>query len=171
MSQCTSLISAILLSLSLVASSGCSTADTESKKVPRVNRIAHSQLPPAPTYNRLRWVHAPETLPVRELQYQTAGIDQRPLLLPVIHFEIQDKSLREASQVLAAATRYGVYCSSLVAERKVTLNSLGTVDELAAEISQQTETRVVVDHSNKEIRVLSGKVSEERFFEGEEGEQ
>lgn len=112
--------------------------------------IATQQLPPEPVYNPVRWVRPPQVLPTRE-----AKVNRAPLIHPIIHFEVEKTPLEETARILAAVGRYRSYCSSLVAKRLVTLNTLGNMDELAQQISKITKTRVIIDHQNKEVRVVA----------------
>jgi hypothetical protein len=74
---------------------------------------------------------------------------------PVLHYKVQDVTLKEAALVLASTTRYRSYCSSLIADQRLTLDGLGTLDELADEIETLAGIQVVVDHEHKEVRFLA----------------
>ena len=54
--------------------------------------------------------------------------------------------------MLAATTKYGSYTSSSVEGRRISLNMLGTVDEIASEISRKTGISAVIDHNNRHVR-------------------
>ncbi len=151
-------LTACAMSMSVCFLVGCSSTPA-TKKAPRVHSIAHRQLPPEPVYNRLRWVEPPEVMPKRERQYT----DTRPLILPVFHLELQDSTLKEASLVLAGTARYHSYCSSLIADKKISVQSLGTIDELAELIASKANIRVIVDHTNKEVRFLAQQVNQPQF--------
>ncbi|MCB0331916.1 MAG: hypothetical protein KDD55_00385 [Bdellovibrionales bacterium] len=148
------------LTLALLLLPGCA-ATPESRKVPEVHSIAHRQLPPEPVYNRLRWVEPPEVMPKRDRQFT----DTRPLVLPVFHLSLEDSTLKEASLVLAGTSRYHSYCSSKIADQKISLQSLGTIDELAQLIASQANIRVIIDHTNKEVRFLAQPAAEAEFSE------
>jgi hypothetical protein len=109
------------------------------------------QLPPQSVYNRLREVRPPSVLPS-----STLSKSKTPKILPVLHLELESVSLEEAAKVLAESARYSYYCSSIVADKRVSINSLGTIDELGQEIAQKAGIDVVVDHSNTEVRFLAG---------------
>jgi hypothetical protein len=118
----------------------------------RVNTIAHRQLAPERTYNRLRWVHPPSMLPARD--YDQKVSEFRPRILPVVRLEVENTTLKEVALILGTSTRYTTYCSSLVENERVSLNQLGTLDELAEEIENRTPVDIVIDHDNKAIRFL-----------------
>ena len=124
---------------------------TPDKKTPAVYEISARQTPPQPVYKKLRWVNLPEPLPSREPLESGA-----PVIKPVFHMELKNATLEEAAAALASTARYGSYCASTVADRKITINSLGTTDELANEISGKASVHVVVDHGNRQIRILAG---------------
>lgn len=123
-----------------------------SRKV-RSYGFAHRQLAPEPVYSRTRWVHLPEPLPGRESPQSEA-----PTLVPVFHFEVKDATCQETAVSLAAAARYNGLCAGELAERKITFNALGTIDELAQGISRQEKIRVVVDHQGRLVRFMAAGV-------------
>ena len=125
---------------------GCSTA--ELRKEPRVYSVAMRQNSPQPTYNRLTWVRFPDVLPEKELPSQSASV-----LSPVFHLSLKNVSLTEAAHVLGATARYAGNCEGPKCSRKVTLNSLGTIDELASELSLKSGVLFYVDHDAHEVRV------------------
>ncbi|MCB0338335.1 MAG: hypothetical protein KDD53_01970 [Bdellovibrionales bacterium] len=160
----------MVLGLSLALSIGvigCSSHDAEIKPerfvlVPPATR----QLPPDPVYSRLRWGLQPQVLP----SVNKKPSDNTPLILPVVHFDMGEGSVEEAAQILTATTSYSAYVSSKVGSRMITLNSLGTVNELAEEIGRLAHIDVVVDHNNKEIRFLARRDTmheEPRFYQNE----
>ena len=133
---------------------GCSSK-RQLNTQPRVSKIAHRQLAPEGTYGRLRWVHLPQVTPadriVREPQY-----DGRKQILPIVEYKVNGVTLEEAADILAGATRYRAYCSSSIAKKLLTLHMLGTVDEIAEEISAKSGILVQVDHQNTSVRFLAG---------------
>ena len=157
---------AVLLIGALLLLTGCHrqmevyTAE-ENKPDVRVNRIAMRRIAPQPTYNRLRWVHPPEVLPARDAHERLDPT--RPKMLPVVHLEIEKTPLKEVALILGTATRYRTFCASLVENELVTMNKLGTLDELAESIEQQTPARVVIDHGTRSIRILGRNYISPRF--------
>ncbi|MCB0328497.1 MAG: hypothetical protein KDD70_02505 [Bdellovibrionales bacterium] len=141
---------------------GCSSKEPIPEKE-IVYRVSDRQLPPEDTYNRLRWVHLPETHPVRNLELVKHR--NRPKLLPVVHFTIEDGSICDAATMLAGLGRYSSYCSSLLKEKKISLNTLGTMEEIGLMIEEAHGISVVIDHENREVRFLSQQSAEVRFFE------
>lgn len=116
--------------------------------------IAFRQVPPQPVYNRLRFVQLPDVLPARELREHDA-----PLLAQMVHLHLKNATLEETASVLAATSQYSAYCASTIAKKRITINSLGTVDELADQISNIAGIQVAIDHSGRQIRFLAGTIS------------
>lgn len=116
----------------------------------RTFSVATRQLSPPPTYSRLRWVRPPEVIPSDPRGEATA-----PAIVPVMQLEIKDTSLEDVARMLASAAQYSSYCSSLIAKQTLTLNRLGTIDELGDEIQKAAQIRVVIDHGTRQIRFLA----------------
>jgi len=133
-----------------VAGSGCG-ADLK-EWAPERERVGiapvYRQVPPQPVYNRLRWVHLPEVLPVSSLS------SSAPAILPVFHLVLKNATLEDAAHTLAAMTRFDSYCSSSLADRKITIDRLGTLDELAAEIAVAAGITVQIDRASETVRFL-----------------
>jgi hypothetical protein len=148
------ILTSTLLAASVLAS-GCS-----SQKAPtptgKAYSVAFRQLPPQPVYNRVGFAHLPEVVPSRELPHSNAGNVE-----PVVHLELKNATLEEASEVLAAVSRYTTFCSSTIASQRISLNTLGTLQELADQISSEAGIKVVVDHDNRQVRFLTGTVAAE----------
>jgi hypothetical protein len=156
-----------LVATSLICSCGGSEKPYEPHQERKYFTFPARQLAPEPVYNRLTLVRPPDPLPDSDLQESDA-----PVIHPVIHLDIKDASLEQAARVLASAARYNAYCSSLIADRTITMSELGTIDELAKRISRKANIEVVVDHQNAEVRFLANKVvSPALFEEGEEKDE
>ena len=134
--------------------SGCSqhSAPTSERKLFGISVRKHE---PQPVYKRTRLAYLPAPIPVARTYNSTA-----PLILPVIHFELADASLEEAAKVLGQTARYSSYCASTIAEKRISITALGTVDELAQAIAKSAKIETVVDHHNREIRFLADKENE-----------
>jgi len=143
-----SILSLLGLSCNLIACSSQIPVATI-KKEKKAYSVAYRQIPPQPTYGATRWVRPPTTFPSRKFEDRSSSY-----VSPVVHYKVTEAPLKEAALVLAAITRYKSYCSSAIADQKVTIDTLGTLDELAQEIEVLTGIKVVVDHDNKEIRFL-----------------
>lgn len=124
----------------------------------KIFRVATRQLPPEPVYNRVRWVRPPQVNPVR----RTSG-KRSPLILPVVHYAVDQMPACEALLILAATSRYRTYCASHVESKSVTLDMLGTIDEISQELSSKFAINVVVDHQNQEVRFLAKNYIEPEF--------
>lgn len=151
-----------MLLLSVLAACGPTQKQWEVPKERKYYSAASRRLPPPEGYNRLKWVHLPEVLPVTESEAVAATA---PQMMPLIHYSVRDLSLEEASRVLAASARYTSYAASNVAGRKVTLNAIGSIEEVAERLAMLSQTRIVVDHENRQLRVLSTDVAAPQFFE------
>jgi hypothetical protein len=119
-----------------------------------------------PVYARTRWVRPPEVLPQRE-SYQAAETSLRgsPSLRPVFELSLKNTSLEETARVLAATARYSSYTAPSIANEKISITNLGTIDELARIIESKARVQVVVDHENREVRFLAAQAEQPRFFE------
>lgn len=132
--------------------SGCSSREGpqwDTKKRPRTYKMATRQLPPQPVYGATRWVRPPEMTPDRRIESSKAD-----LVVPILDFSVKDAPLSEAILVLGATARYRTYCSSIIADKKLTLTTIGTITEIATAIEKSADIKVALDHQNKEIRFL-----------------
>ncbi len=107
---------------------------------------------PQPVYKRTRLVHLPSVVPPTP-----QDLGRAPMILPVVHFELVDASLEDAARILGQTSRYTSYCASTIADKRVTLTALGTIDELASKISTLANIETIVDHHNREVRFLARK--------------
>jgi len=142
-------ITAILLVLAL--SCGCGPAGKQWKpgRQRRGYNMTERQLAPEPVYNRLRWVHLPYTTPPAE-----AGSAAGVRYMPVVHLELSNATLQEAASTLASIARYSSFCASPLANRRISINALGTIDELGASIASAENIEVIIDHNAREVRFL-----------------
>lgn len=136
----------------LLVSLGCSSSRVDF--TPTYERkyfgVAVRRNAPEPVYNRIRYAYAPEPVPNREVIPVS-----NTRLSPIFQFDLDKVSLEQAARVLASTARYTSYTSSVIARRKVTLNTLGTIDEIADAIAKQAGIRVIIDHDNREVRFLA----------------
>lgn len=150
------LITQLILMFGSLGLVGCSTPQPRTETY----KVAFRQSPPQPVYNRLRWVRPPDVKPARGLPQAEA-----PRINPIFHLAIDNGTLEEVSLALAAMARYQSYCSSLVAEKRISIQSLGTLDELADEVATLSGVHVVVDHPSREIRFLAQNYNAPQFYE------
>lgn len=136
---------------------GCGPAmkEWEPNRTPRAYLISYRQTAPQPTYNRLHWVHSPDLLPSKELPEASPE-----RVMPVFHLELKNTPVDEAALVIAGTSRYSAKCSSSDCRKKVSLNVLGTTDELAEELARKSGMRVIVDHEQGEVRVAGRAATE-----------
>ncbi len=140
----------ILAALCLTA---CSTREgpqwSSKKKNVTTYRMATRQIPPQPVYSGTTWVRPPQMAPDRKVEASNADVIQQ-----IVKLDIKNRPLSEVVLILAATARYKSYCSRKIANRRLTIASLGTLGELAMEIEDKADIMVVVDHQNKEVRFL-----------------
>ncbi len=117
---------------------------------PKVFSVSFRQTAPEPVYNRARWVHLPEIVP-----YNGPDISGSPMLLPVVHLEFKNIRADEATRLVASLSKYSSYCASALADTRVSLNSLGTIDELAQELAGKVGAEAIVDHRNRHVSMVS----------------
>lgn len=109
---------------------------------------------PEPVYNRLRWVHPPEVLPERDLRGAEAEAFASALpMRPVYQMSFKDTGLQDVSRILAATARYDAFCDPVIANQKLSMNDLGTIDELAQIISERAGITVEVNHETRTVRL------------------
>jgi hypothetical protein len=121
---------------------------------------------PAPVYSRTRWTQPPEVLPNRERpgSRDSDMASSAPPLRPVFQLSLKATPLAEAARVLAATSRYTSYTDPSIASQKLTIESLGTIDELGQTIEQKAQVQVVIDHRNREVRFLPPTGEQPRLF-------
>ncbi|RMG44031.1 MAG: hypothetical protein D6719_02615 [Candidatus Dadabacteria bacterium] len=154
----------ILLLGTLMLVFGCSTTIGKKYQEPKkrkVFRVASSQLPPEPVYNRLRWAHLPDPAPARVVYTSAPKID------PIMQLKLNNATLEQAANSLARAMRYRSYVAGTIANQRITINTLGTLDELGAALAKKANVHLVIDHKNKEIRVLKNKAVKPEYFSKE----
>lgn len=146
----------------LLIPAGCSSSKPplDPYKERKFFGVAMRQLPPEPVYNRLRLAHLPSPLPVKFREIRSDSV-----IMPVFHYQVKQATLEEAARVLANTSRYTSYCSSVIADRKMDIETLGTIDEIGEFIGKKAGIKVVVDHANKEVRFLANAAVEPALTE------
>lgn len=112
---------------------------------------------PEPVYARTRWVRAADVVPARE-QYGATDqgkLGESPKLRSVFLLSLKNSSLEETARVLAAMARYSSFTAPSISSQKISVENVGTIDELARIIEGKARINVVVDHENKEVRFLA----------------
>jgi len=161
------------LTLLAVALVGCVKGpkpyEADSKKGRTIFMPSYQAAAPAPTYSRTRWGQLPEVVPARELEGDNgdSSHDTAPALRRVFQLNIKNGTLEETARVLGAMARYSSYTTPSLATRKVSFQSLGTIDELARIIGEKEQIKVVVDHENKEVRFLVRTTTEPTLYSSE----
>ena len=109
--------------------------------------VSYSKLPPPPVYNRLRWGHPPAPIPPDP--NITTGL---PAVYPIVNLDVKNTSLEEVGMILAAVTHYSSFTSSEIANRQITVNLVGTLEEISTLIANSAHIEVSIDHERREIR-------------------
>ncbi len=117
------------------------------------------QTPPQPVYNRVMMARPAEVLPSRKVTFQNA-----PKTSPILHLEVNNVSLEQATRELGSLARYRTYTAAAVADKNISLDGVGTIDELADTLGREAEVYVSVDHGNHEIRVLPPKKTSAKLY-------
>ncbi len=122
---------------------------------------------PEPVYARTRWVRPPDNLPMRDRPgaEEAPALQTAPRLRSVFHLSLKNSTLEETARVLAATSRYSSYTAPSIAAEKISVDNLGTIDELARIVESKAHIQVVVDHQNKEVRFLAGHTEPPRLFD------
>ena len=131
--------------------SACSSELTQwepDKKRPVVYSVSFRQTAPQSTYKRTKWVNFPDLLPDRMLPDRGEAVIQ-----PIFHLTLKNSSLEEAALVLASTERYTSSCNSSKCSNKVTVDALGTIEELASELTKKSGVLFQVDHGARAVRV------------------
>ncbi|MCB9030747.1 MAG: hypothetical protein H6619_06815 [Deltaproteobacteria bacterium] len=147
------LVLACITSLTVLSLAGCSSKKAAPEPDPTFS-IAKRQVAPDPTYNRLRWANLPDVIPG-----EPKISEGTPYLFPVMHFELKNGTLEEAAQMLASTARYASYCSSSLADKKISIDTLGTIHDVAQSIAQKAQIDVVIDHDTRQVRFVPARVS------------
>ena len=154
----------------MIAFSGCSlfvpAPSADADKTAKTYKTATRQLAPEPVYNRVRWVHLPAPLPGRQ-----KGQYDSPQITPRFEVSLKDASLEEVARTLAAPSGYRAYCASSIADQKVDLQGIGTIEEFVGIIEKKTGIKVLIDHDMRDIRFLAGNYHAPRFFEEEDSNE
>ena len=139
----------VAATVALLCVSGCSSTevvDTEIRPPTAIKPYASEGV-----YNRLRLAHLPKPLPSTKATKAKAQLRRAPIILPAVHLEMHEATLEETLEALSTTTSYHTYCSSKVAEKKISINTLGTIDELAEKISIAGGINVIVDHDTRSV--------------------
>ena len=155
---------------SLLIFSGCSlfvpAPSVDINKTAQTYKTATRQLAPEPTYNRVRWVYLPAPLPGRD-----EGKFDSPQINPRFKVSLKNASLEEVARALAASSGYRAYCASTIAEQKMDLQGIGTIEEFIGIIEKKIGIKVLIDHDMRDIRFLAGNYKVPRFFEEEDSNE
>lgn len=140
----------LLVSLPLIT--GCAFLGYYEKGTPKekiVFKVADTTHAMQPIYGTHRTVLPPYVNPSRDLPESDAKFYPRYRIKPQA-----GSTVEQATETLAATMGYRYYCSSLVAERKISLDKTGTIQQLIEELESKGHVRVVIDEELKDIRVF-----------------
>lgn len=138
------------------------TAGQRAVFLPSVRRNA-----PDVVYARTRWVRPPDVLPLREKTNSDTEdrLQGSPMLRSVFHIVLKNSTLEETARVLAATARYSSFTAPSIASNKISIENLGTIDELGRIIESKAQIRVIVDHENKVVRFMPGHTMSPRLYD------
>src|SRR5690606_37978903 len=99
----------------IVALGGCAKKNViKPTKERKFFAVAVRQLPPEPVYNRMTVAYLPEPLPSRDVRRASFS-----RISPVFEFEMKEATLEQTARIMANMARYTSYCSSVIAQRKI----------------------------------------------------
>ena len=107
---------------------------------------AQKQLPAEAVYSRVTWNYLPEPIKLQSNQ-------KAPYLQPVISFEMPDSTLAEAIAALAQTLGYGFDYPKALGSRKISLNLVGTPEQILAEINRQAGVQGELDIKRRFVQV------------------
>jgi hypothetical protein len=140
-----------LLTIGLIALIvvGCSSdGKLDPDRTLEVYNVSFRQTAPQPTYKRTTWVLSPENIPAPEAPFSSG-----PAIFPVYTLNIKNSSIRELMQLLSETSRYASFCEGKQCNSRISINAVGTVEELAQEITKRSNVNLIVDHDAHEIRI------------------
>jgi hypothetical protein len=153
------------LGLGMVISACSSTSSTSPEETSELHMPSLKTLAPPPTYSRTRWVRPPEVLPQRDLPgREIFKLEGAPSLRPIFSLSLHKTPLEETARILAATARYSSYTAPSIASQKISVQSIGTIDELGEKVAEIAGIHVVVDHEHKEVRFLAVEAAQPRFY-------
>lgn len=122
---------------------------------------------PELVYARTRWVRPPDVLPLREkTNAETEDrLRESPMLRSVFHLSVKNRTLEETARVLAATARYSSFTAPSIASNKISIENLGTIDELGRIIESKAQITVLVDHENKIVRFMPTQTSQPKLYD------
>lgn len=123
---------------------------------------SRQQLPPEPVYRMARWVEPPEVLPSKQ-----APASSMQMLNPIIEVDVKRVPLRELGKIISSLNGYSVYTASNIAERRVSVRKLGTIDEIVEDVSVSLGIKAVVDHQNRSITFINALRVSPEFYSSE----
>ena len=147
--KCTSISISFVVLISL---SGCSIFSSQEKapeKKAEIYGVSFRQLPPEPIYNRVRLVYLPDIKPAL-----TKPDSNGTVLDPLVKLSLKNNTLEQAAIALASFGNYQPYTASSIAKQKVSLEAYGTLEEIATKLASKSGTHIVIDHPNRQIRIL-----------------
>lgn len=123
------------------------------------------QLAEEPVYGKMTYAYLPSPLPERSAS-DYSWTETRARMRPQngkkgeYSLMVRNEPLETVALRLAKLAHLSSYCSSLVADRRVTISTSGSIDEIAQAVAKRASIKVVVDRSNREIRFLDGQADE-----------
>ena len=137
-----SLLNKSLIAIIALSVAGCSS----SKPVEEIEIYTYAghQLPAEPVNSKLMWAQPERPLPLR---YRSDA----PLLKPEYRYVMKKVTLDKAITQLRKSSGYKISYPTSESKKKVSIDTIGTVDLAASTLAEQVGLKAEVDHSIKEI--------------------
>lgn len=136
------------------------TISHQQQREPEAYRAASRQAAPDPVYRRLRWGHLPAVIPAK-----AESKSATPMMKPVMKFELTNVRLDRLAKLFAETAQYNSYCASAIADKRISLRMLGTLDEAAAEVEKKAAIDITIDHDTRSVRFMPEESAAPAFFE------
>ena len=112
--------------------------------------VSTRQIAPPPVYNPVRWVRPGQISADRNLTVKK----KTTMILPHIHYKVEDVTYSQAALILAGTAAYKSYVPSTLQEKRISLEMIGDIEEIANEISLKENIKVIVDHRTRSVSCL-----------------
>lgn len=156
------LFTLILLSVLLQA---CYTSSPASKKAARQYKVALWQHPVEDAYGTLMVSRPPVPLANKISTHRAIG--KAPLLEREFLLEAKNTSLDNIAKMIERSTNYKTYCSSLIADQRLSFKRVGSIESHAQYINNNSNAEVVIDKDRLQIWFFEKGPARPVLYEGE----
>lgn len=137
---------ALLVTTALLLSACTKTTSKPRLELAPVTR----QTAPELAYATSKWVQPEQPIPGQVS-------NNTPLLSPEFCLELESATLKEALHALSQSIGYGVDVPASLAGRKVSLNKVGTMEQLLDALAKQASVMARINHQTRRISVTDGR--------------